>query len=192
MEILAIDPGPLKSAYIFFDDSEKKILEFGIENNSKFKVLLNRIYKHSFNIYLIIEQIKSYGMPAGDTLFETCTWVGRFIQIWEDCLEAQFRDNSKTYPQRWHLIPRKTIANYLCYSATANDANIKKAVISRFAACKNLGGGKNPPVGIKSNPGPLYGISKDVWSALGIALTFSEICALQTLKTGKNISPVFI
>jgi hypothetical protein len=42
----------------------------------------------------------------------------------------------------------------------AKDANIRQALIDKIG-----------PQGTKKDPGPTYGISKDVWSALAIAVT---------------------
>lgn len=39
------------------------------------------------------------------------------------------------------------------------------ALIDRF-------GGKDAAIGRKATPGPLYGITKDLWSALAIAITY--------------------
>jgi hypothetical protein len=42
------------------------------------------------------------------------------------------------------------------------------ALLDRF-------GGKSQAVGLKAHKGPLYGISRDVWSALAIALTARDL-----------------
>lgn len=46
----------------------------------------------------------------------------------------------------------------------AKDANVRQALINRF-------GGKDAAIGRKAAPGPLYGISRDMRSALAIAVT---------------------
>ncbi|HET6477318.1 MAG TPA: hypothetical protein VFH93_14740 [Thermoleophilia bacterium] len=45
------------------------------------------------------------------------------------------------------------------------DANIRQALLDRF--------GGPAAVGRKAAPGPLYGIARDVWSALAIAVTYT-------------------
>lgn len=153
--ILAIDPGNERSAYVVYRDGD--VIDFGIEENTE---LIDKVLgiERDFDgcNHMAIEMIASYGMPVGATVFETCLWIGRFIQAWN----AKF---TKVY--------RKDVKMHLCHSMRAKDSNIRQAIIDRYPAS---GGGKNPQVGIKSQPGPLFGISKDVWAALGVAITFDE------------------
>ena len=164
MRILAIDPGSEKSAYVVYEDG--KILEHDIVTN---KILLLRMDGHwltdDSDGYAIapeemaIEMVASYGMPVGKSVFETCVWIGRIIEHWHP------RPATKVY--------RKTdICMHLCHSTRAKDSNIRQAIIDLYPA---TGGGKCPQIGIKSKPGPLYGVSEDVWAALGVAITFSEL-----------------
>jgi hypothetical protein len=53
----------------------------------------------------------------------------------------------------------------LCGDSRAKDANIRQALIDHF--------GGSAAIGRKAAPGPLSGISRDVWSALAIAITDS-------------------
>ena len=59
----------------------------------------------------------------------------------------------------------------LCGSARAKDANVRQAIIDRFAGV----GGKAVAVGTKKNPGPLYGISNHKWSALALCITWIDM-----------------
>ncbi len=63
------------------------------------------------------------------------------------------------------MLPRRAVKLALCGDSRAKDANIRQALIDRF--------GGSAAVGRKAAPGPLYGISRDVWSALAIAVTYS-------------------
>ena len=56
---------------------------------------------------------------------------------------------------------------HLCRQNTARDPNIRQALLDRW-------GGKKRAVGRKGEGKPLYGISKDVWSALAVAVTYAE------------------
>ena len=63
------------------------------------------------------------------------------------------------------MLPRRAVKLALCGDSRARDANIRQALIDRF--------GGSAAVGRKAAPGPLYGISRDVWSALAIAVTYT-------------------
>jgi len=150
--ILAIDPGNVQSAWVMFHEGEPKV--FGITENNAL------LYKLKYEISAVptaIEMIASYGMAVGQTVFETVFWIGRF---WE-AREAHRSECTKIY--------RKDVKMHLCHSMRAKDANVRQAIIDRYPP---TGGGKVPQVGTKSQPGPLFGVSKDVWAALGVAITF--------------------
>lgn len=147
MKILAIDPGNEQSAYMLYDG---KPIEFAIASNQTVLELL--CYKKLPVDSLAIEMVASYGMPVGRTVFETCVWIGRFIQAWD---------------RPWRYIYRKDVKMHLCNSMKAKDSNIMAALIDRY------GGDRRTAVGVKKKPGPLYGVSKDIWSALAIAVTAS-------------------
>ena len=63
------------------------------------------------------------------------------------------------------MLPRRAVKLALCGDSRAKDANIRQALIDRF--------GGSAAVGRKAAPGPLYGITRDVWSALAIAVTYA-------------------
>jgi hypothetical protein len=106
--------------------------------------------------HVAIEMIASYGMPVGREVFDTCLWVGRFI---ETAARAAYKAD---------LVYRRDVKLHLCGQARAKDANIRQALLDKF-------GGKAAQ-GTKATPGPLYGVKADVWSALAVAVTFSETC----------------
>lgn len=148
MKILAIDPGCTESAWIAYDGN---VLEFGKEPNSQ---LLQRVRIPQRHLnHLAIEMVASYGMPVGKEVFETVLWIGRFIEAW----------GGQPHGGQHTLIYRKDVKMHLCGSMKAKDGNIRQALIDRFG-----------PPGTKANPGGTYGISKDVWSALAVAVTYSD------------------
>lgn len=162
--VLAIDPGTTQSAWCVLKGD--KVCGRGIEDN---EIVLDRCRgKGDFGYFdhVAIEMIASYGMPVGREVFETVLWVGRFYESLNRCgFEPE-------------LVYRLDVKVHLCGSARAKDANIRQAVIDRFP---RTGGGKCPQVGTKSSPGPLYGVSKDVWAALAVALF-----KVDSLKRGKQ------
>ena len=155
-KVIAIDPGPRVSAWLVIESGSEKLIDFGLtENEVLLHWLLTR--ERGRTRHLIVERIKSYGNVIGDDVLETVFWSGRFTQ-------AYGADNAT-------LITRKEIVTHLCNRSTANDRNVRQALIDRFA---KTGGGKNPSIGTKAQPGPLYGVTRDVWSALAGATTFLD------------------
>jgi hypothetical protein len=151
MKLLAIDPGNEESAYVAYDCDAGSVLAFGKKANAD--VLQWMISPSSFNAqHIAIEMIASYGMPVGREVFETCVWIGRFIEAWG---------------APYTLVYRKDVKLHLCGNARAKDGNVRQALIDRY-------GGKQKAIGTKREPGPLYGVSADVWSALAVAVTWSD------------------
>lgn len=155
MRIIAIDPGPLSSAWLQYEAGLVAERPELLNNNGLLQVLNydTTIAPH----HLAIEMVDSYGMPVGKSIFETVLWTGRFIEAWGG---------------PFTLVYRREVKQVLCGNARAKDANVRQAVIDRFPA---QGGGKVPQIGTKKQPGPLYGIKRDLWSALAVAITWTEL-----------------
>lgn len=155
--IFAIDPGPGISAWVEYRPELRLLVNFGYEDN---RAVLDwiEIYTKADAI-LVVEMVACYGMSVGASIFETCVWIGRYLQ------EA---DN---WQQKTERVYRREVKMHLCNSMRAKDKNIRQALIDTFPA---TGGGKIPQIGTKKFPGPLYGVSGDIWSALAVAVTFAE------------------
>lgn len=110
-------------------------------------------FRHEFDASLrptlVIEKIASFGMPVGAEVFETVFWSGRFAEAYGI--------------ERVHRITRIEVKNHICHSSRAKDGNIRQALIDRFGV-----------VGTKKNPGPLFGISGDLWASLAVAVTWHD------------------
>ena len=152
-KILAIDPGNEKSAYVLWNADSEELWEMGIEENEKLVSMLSSLRVGSD--VLAVEMIASYGMPVGATVFETCLWIGRFIERWED---------------DYTLVYRKDVKLHLCHTSKAKDANIRQALIDRYGE-----------PGTKKEPGKLYGVKKDIWAALAVAVYAGD----KTIQRGK-------
>lgn len=148
--ILAIDPGNEHSGWVVYDGS--RVRRFGYDRNEDLLPELQQLGGDT----LAIEMIASYGMPVGREVFETCMWIGRFVQAW--CGPHE-------------LVYRRDVKLHLCGQARAKDAHIRQSLIDRF------GPGKEKAIGTKKSPGPLLGVSGDVWSALAVAVTWSDLHA---------------
>jgi len=151
MKILAIDPGTTQSGWVLTED--QRVLESGISENLGILGIVRDQPRDGRR--LAIEMIASYGMPVGKEVFETCLWIGRFMQVWHD-------------PEAVTLVYRKDVKMHLCGSPRAKDPNVRQALIDLY---EPTGGGKTPQIGTKGQPGPLYGVSSHAWPALGVALT---------------------
>lgn len=159
--ILAIDPGPAESAWVIWNG--ETIAAFGKNDNDTVLGICWDAEKAYGASLLAIEQIRSYGMPVGQEVFDACTWYGRFIEAWLRTQEAL--DKSKyVRDASVMLIPRQDVRLHHCHSIKANDGTVRMALMDRL-------GGK----GTKKKPGVTYGISKDVWSALALAIHVSDM-----------------
>lgn len=147
MSIFAIDPGTIESAFVRLDPEAMRLLEHGRVGNSDLltKLRLGRPWRD----VVAIEMIASYGMAVGREVFETCVWIGRF----EEAVRGPVR-----------RIYRREVKLHLCGSVRAKDPNVRTALLDRW-------GGKEQAVGTKARPGPLRGVTRDCWAALGVALT---------------------
>lgn len=136
--ILALDPGTSHTAFTLLD--RQKIVDHGHVPNAEMRqILIGREYDRC-----ACEMIASYGMAVGASTFETCVWVGRFIEVARVEVE---------------LIYRKDIKLFLCGTMRAKDANVRQALIDLIG-----------PQGKKATPGPTYGIKSHSWAALAVAV----------------------
>jgi len=160
MRILAVDPGPQRSAWVVINEdgsSHPLVVSFALEPNDD---LLARIREQRFcspplPMHCAMEMVASYGMPVGREVFDTVWWAGRFAQ----CFGADSVDR----------IYRLQVKLAICKDSRAKDSNVRQAIIDRYPA---TGGGRVPQIGTKAKPGPLYGVRADEWAAIGVALTW--------------------
>jgi hypothetical protein len=161
VRILAIDPGTKQSGVVLYDSDTRSVVMSGVHPNEDVLELFILDARERANTSLAIEMIGNYGMAVGKTTFETCVWIGRFIQAW--CESDNDIDTSEIF------VYRSEVKMHLCNSVRAKDKNIRQAMIDMFPP---TGGGKTPQVGTKGKRGPLYGVKSHAWSALAIALTY--------------------
>ena len=147
--ILAIDPGPERSAWVQMRGME--VIAHSIEDND---VIANDLQMTRGGInHLAVEMVASYGMPVGREVFETCVWAGRFIQAYDGPFDKVYRQQVKME---------------LCKDSRAKDSHIRQALIDLY------GPGRGVAVGTKAKPGPLYGVKKDIWAALAVGVTWTR------------------
>ena len=154
MKILAIDAGNTYSGAAIVELPEFRLVWFGkLPNEEIYDVVKN------FKIdEVALEMVACYGMPVGKDVFETCVWIGRFIE--------QLKGHKISY------VYRKDEKMCLCGSLKAKDSNIRQALINRYAK-HDYKTGK----GTKKNQDVFYGVANDVWAAIAVAVTHYEMKA---------------
>lgn len=148
MTVLAIDPGTVESGFVILDEAGI-VKESGKLDNARMLRKVQMVGLTEADT-LAIEMIASYGMPVGKEVFQTCVWVGRFMESWPA-------------PEQVKLIYRKDVKLELCGTARAKDPNVRQALIDRVG-----------PPGTKKQPGPTYGVKGDAWAALGVAVVAAK------------------
>jgi hypothetical protein len=173
MRILAIDPGNEQSAFVTIDGG----VPLHPEKWPNAEVLKSLKFAGPRPL-LAVEMIASYGMAVGREVFETCLWIGRFLEAWKDRGGVT------------RLVYRRDVKLFLCQSARANDSNIRAALIDKY------GPGKARAVGTKKAQGPLYALKGDTWSALAVALTAEEQVRIErpwgVVESAKPEQPLLI
>ena len=167
--VLAIDPGSTRSGWVIFDG---KLRKCGLVGNLKLRNLLRYggydegtraqlrvlpVAKRSdYQTWLMscgrdekftlaVEMIASYGMPVGASVFETCVWIGRFVEAWGGDFQ---------------YVTRRAVKLELCNSAKAKDSNVSQALRDRF--------------GWSRSEARKLGLKADIWQALGVAVCWWE------------------
>ena len=106
-----------------------------------------------------VETIQCYGMPVGKDIIDTCIMIGRIVQAL-----------GVTY---CFLYPRPKIKASITGMTRAKDSDVRRALIARFGGTKK---GE-----------PLNGVSKDMWSALAVAVYHADEIHYTTLKQRRSL-----
>lgn len=150
--IIAIDPGNTESGFAYIRMPDFMLLDHGKVKNED--LLRDIPFLAAQADAFAIEMVASYGMAVGKDVFETCVWIGRFIQAVE---------------KEHNFVYRKDEKICLCGSLKAKDSNIRQALIDRYAKF-DFRSGK----GTKKKPDTFHGVSKDVWQAIAVGVTYYE------------------
>lgn len=149
--VLAIDPGPELSGWVLYRPAAKRLLAHDITCNTH---LRGRIRSGDIAAdVLVLERVSSLGMPVGEDVFLTCFEIGKFEEAFDGPCE---------------LIKRPDVKLTLCGHVRAKDSNVRQVLIDRF------GPGKERAIGRKKCPGPLFGVRRDEWAALALAIAYQE------------------
>jgi hypothetical protein len=157
--VIAIDPGNEQSAFVLIDTLNKEPLFFDkLYNDEMLMILEDRKYEK-----LVIEMISSYNMKVGASIFDTCVWVGRFIQKAVDRnipFEIVYRKDVKKH---FGVITRskKKLPNA--------DSQIRSELIKRYAKF-DFKNGK----GVANDQDTFYGFKADIWQAYALGVYYLE------------------
>ena len=149
--LFAIDPGTTESALLAMTP-DGGVFSAGQYENGHLTDLLRK--GKTDGHHLAIEMFASYGMAVGRESFETVLWTGRMVEAWGG-------NFTKVY--------RTQVKHVLCGATRAKDANVRRALINIY------GGDMKTAKGTKKKPGPLYGVSKHGWAALGVAVAYRSL-----------------
>jgi hypothetical protein len=172
MLVLGCDPGNQQSAFVLYDTNESKPIKWWKSDNAMCRSNLSAIACEKVSL-LIIEYTPPYTLQSAsgrgsvpNQLMLTAFEAGRFAERWRNLrLDHDFC-----------LISRTDVKKHLLGRATGNDSNVTQAILDRY------GGTREVAVGTKKKQGPLYGITKDCWAALALAITFVETRHKGTVK----------
>lgn len=163
MRILAIDPGTTQSGWVIVRVENDAIIELeakGITDNEKMFGIINGI--SPFDDQVWCEMIASQGMSVGQETYETCVWIGRFMN----------HHGAKGF----HRATRNQIKLHLCGLARANDVTVTSALKDRFGPPSTTEiitpiGKNGLPMKPKKiiTPGFTHGIHLHMWQALAVA-----------------------
>lgn len=168
--ILAIDPGPVESAYVMLRDGW--INRHDKVSNRAMLGLLNNIDGRRQPSAIVIEKpVPFYSHIKMQPLLDTVHWCGRFEQhlAWLDL------------HSRIVWATRKEVASHVCRAMRGklNDSSVRQAMIDRWGP-RTVRLTDEEQDGIpkskrrKSRPGPTAGITKDQWAALAVATWWIE------------------
>ena len=159
INLLAIDSGDVKSAYIIYNSEKNKIIEKNILPNDEFLEAIIRAGSENLFSEVAIEKLHSMGMAVGQTTFDTIFMNGRIYQA--------MRDHLNLIPT---LYPRHDIKMHLCMTTRAKDGNIRMALVNRFGDPSTK---KNPHDKFNELTDGIY-FGTHFWSCLAVAMYHLE------------------
>lgn len=162
--ILAIDPGSTESGVVILHPGYMPHFSGILPNHEVVATVEGELDGNKTDV--VIEMVGHYGtgMPAGRDVFDTCVWIGRFIE---------------SFARRGYMVrtlPRSTVKLNLCNSVKAKDQNVIQALVDRFDRSHGKYG-----KGTKSDPGFFYGFKDDMWQAFALGTTYLDMKRMGTL-----------
>lgn len=159
MRIIAIDPGTTKSAFVSWDTKQDDFVQvddncrLGLIENTEFYDLAHHIVHNVQPELIAVEMIQSYGLTVGRSTFLTVLFVGTLVEKFR----AFYLGHTDVLEPKMNFYGRPTIKAQV---GGKNDAQIRASLRIRYGEAKK---------GEK-----LYGVKKDIWSALALATALTE------------------
>lgn len=163
--VIAIDPGNIETGITVIDSKTfKPELAVKMSNRTLIGSEIYNIVSDYEPQCAVIEMVAHYGsgMPAGSEVFDTCVWIGRYI-------EALRNEGIPVY-----TIKRMQVKLNLCGQARAKDSNVTQALVDRFAK-----GEPNYGKGTSKKKGWFYGFKADIWQSYAVGVTALDLGAKQ-------------
>lgn len=151
--VLALDPDPRGATWVVLDTSASTTAPrvVACQQRATLGEIEGLLARPDIG-RVAVEMIEAMGMAVGREVFETCVNIGR--------IEEQAARAGHVAER----ITRRSVKLLLCGSMRAKDPNVRQAILDRYGATKA------EAIGTKRAPGPLYGVSGDVWAAIGVGL----------------------
>ncbi len=168
MLILGIDPGPTTSGVVVYDSAARRVV---YSDKAATEREITYIYDPYNDIesripldHIVIERPAAMGpMGAGKVghMLDTAWAAGR-LEAWAQSMGADWGVHT--------LTRREVLRNLGVMSGKGSaDARVRAACIA------DHGGTQRAAVGVKREPGPLYGVTSHSWQALGLVLAWLEM-----------------
>ena len=162
MAVLAIDPGNEETALVLWDGTV--MLTKVYIPNREVKTYLNHYNILSHVEVVIIEMVSSYGAAVGQTIFDTCVWIGIFKEYLENL----------NLPV--HLVFRKTLKMHHCHSLRGiNDGAVNSVLRDKYGEDNTI---KKPNLVYWNDTVESLGGRKwmngDLWAAFALATWYYE------------------
>lgn len=174
--ILAVDPGPEKSSWALWGPVAERVLQ-GADQvpNADLETLLAHRDNHPglLNVrHLVVERPVVMGSKrVANDLVETAFWAGVFTGAWPGDAER---------------LTFKKVSIAITGDSGANEGYVKQALISRFAPS---GYGKEGKGTVKA-PGPFYGVTGHMWSAVAVAVAWCDLRPKRLENAPRTVPPL--
>ncbi len=149
--ILCVDPGATHSGVAYLEEGRLRWSSSEMSNYD----LIEKLRYLSGKGAVAMEEFESYKLAIGQSSIQTVFWSGQFFEASAWPVGLYTRKEVKIF-----MLGRVGVGN--------TDAAIRKAVLSLYP---KTGGGATPQIGIKSKPGPLFGLSGHAVQALAVGIT---------------------